>query len=305
MHSNLCHFLTRDCFPSRQDAAPFVRWFVGALTSAAFNELDRHVLSGRGDETAFTNEPDDAKQATCVSKRQLLIDSALAAHSLRATLGVEHGSRVAIYLPNDAVAVVWIGAAKRLGAPYTAVAAETASASLADRLADTGAAVLVTGGSGQAGAVLEALATLPCEAPAVVATAGAKANGWLDASALQEASQEHIFYSASHVGLIDEQLVRAVASSAAACRRIAPLFICTHRAPRASRVSCTRTGLPGGLLMTCALVFDLQPVHDVLFVWRRPVGSGQSYMIAAPLLCRVPSVLLDGSPVSPPGRFAL
>jgi len=34
------------------------------------------------------------------------------------------------------------------------------------------------------------------------------------------------------------------------------------------------------------------------------MAQGQSYMIAAALLCRVPSVLLEGSPVSPPDRFA-
>ena len=60
-----------------------------------------------------------------------------------------------------------------------------------------------------------------------------------------------------------------------------------------------------GLVATSALVFDLQPARDVLFVVATPGWiTGQSYMIAAPLLCRVPSVLLDGSPVSPPDRFA-
>ena len=33
--------------------APFFEWFIGGKTSAAFNEVDRHVLSGHGDETAF------------------------------------------------------------------------------------------------------------------------------------------------------------------------------------------------------------------------------------------------------------
>ena len=32
--------------------------------------------------------------------------------------------------------------------------------------------------------------------------------------------------------------------------------------------------------------------------------TGQSYMIAAALLTRVPSIMLEGSPVSPPDRFA-
>ena len=33
--------------------APYYEWFVGGRTSAAFNEMDRHVLAGHGDEDAF------------------------------------------------------------------------------------------------------------------------------------------------------------------------------------------------------------------------------------------------------------
>ena len=66
-------------------------------------------------------------------------------------------------------------------------------------------------------------------------------------------------------------------------------------------------GYLAGLVATSALVFDLQPArNDVLFVVATPGWiTGQSYMIAAALLCRVPSVLLEGSPVSPPDRFAV
>ena len=42
--------------------APLVRWFCGGQTNAAFNELDRHVLAGHGDETAFVSEPGGAEQ---------------------------------------------------------------------------------------------------------------------------------------------------------------------------------------------------------------------------------------------------
>ena len=65
------------------------------------------------------------------------------------------GSRVAVYMPNDVHPIIWIAAAKRLGSPYTAVTAGTASAPLADRLADTDARVLVTSGG---------LSVLACEA---------------------------------------------------------------------------------------------------------------------------------------------
>ncbi len=33
--------------------APFYRWFTGGLTNACFNEVDRHVLGGRGRHAAF------------------------------------------------------------------------------------------------------------------------------------------------------------------------------------------------------------------------------------------------------------
>jgi hypothetical protein len=36
--------------------APFVRWFCDAMTSAAFNEIDRAVLLGRGREPSFVAE---------------------------------------------------------------------------------------------------------------------------------------------------------------------------------------------------------------------------------------------------------
>ncbi|MGB0764655.1 MAG: acetyl-coenzyme A synthetase N-terminal domain-containing protein, partial [Luminiphilus sp.] len=38
--------------------SPYLRWFVGAETNAAFNELDRHILQGRGERTALIFEGD-------------------------------------------------------------------------------------------------------------------------------------------------------------------------------------------------------------------------------------------------------
>ncbi|MGA0055146.1 MAG: acetyl-coenzyme A synthetase N-terminal domain-containing protein, partial [Steroidobacteraceae bacterium] len=45
--------------------APFYRWFDGALTNACFNEIDRHVLDGHGDEAALWFDGDrwDQSQA--------------------------------------------------------------------------------------------------------------------------------------------------------------------------------------------------------------------------------------------------
>ena len=66
----------------------------------------------------------------------------------------------------------------------------------------------------------------------------------------------------------------------------------------------THGGYQVGLVATTEVIFARRP-EDVLMVIATPGWiTGQSYMIAAALLCRIPSVLLDGSPVAPPDRFA-
>ena len=60
-------------------------------------------------------------------------------------------------------------------------------------------------------------------------------------------------------------------------------------------------------MTTCRAVFDIPNAarDDCLLVIATPGWiTGQSYMIAAALLCRTPSVQLEGSPVTPPDRFA-
>jgi len=74
-------------------------------------------------------------------------------------------------------------------------------------------------------------------------------------------------------------------------------------------------GFQVGLCATSSIVLGLRPGapahlpeakrHDVLLVVASPGWiTGQAYMISAALLTRTPSILLDGSPVSPPDRFA-
>ena len=87
--------------------APFVRWFCGAHTNAAFNELDRQILPGgsrssrRGSSSsqAFLFEAADSSPSA-LTLQQLLLQSSLAASALRDQLAVCAPSRLAIYMPN-------------------------------------------------------------------------------------------------------------------------------------------------------------------------------------------------------------
>lgn len=138
--------------------APWYRWFVGARTNAAFNEVDRHVLSGHGDEAAFLVEGDRWDQSRNegrggpvvsypISRRRLLLDVVRAAVALR-DMGLRTGDRIALNLPNIPQQIVWTEAAKRLGIIYTPVFGGFSDKTLADRIHNAGARVVITADGG-------------------------------------------------------------------------------------------------------------------------------------------------------------
>ncbi|MEO1046531.1 MAG: AMP-binding protein [Pseudomonadota bacterium] len=136
------------------DDPPHFRWFEGGLTNAAFNEVDRHVLAGHGDETALIFEGDRWDMARndgrggpvdCypVSRKQLLLESAKCALALKA-LGLKAGDRIALNMPSVPGQIYWTEAAKRLGIIYTPVFGGFSDKTLSDRIADAGARVVIT-----------------------------------------------------------------------------------------------------------------------------------------------------------------
>jgi acrylyl-CoA reductase (NADPH) / 3-hydroxypropionyl-CoA dehydratase / 3-hydroxypropionyl-CoA synthetase len=137
---------------------PHWRWFVGGFTNAGFNEVDRHVLAGHGDEPAFLFEGDRwdmaadggrgaPVEAYAVSRRRLLVETAKCAVALR-RLGLQPGDRIALNLPNIPQQLYWTEAAKRLGIVYTPVFGGFSDKTLSDRIHDAGAKVVITADGG-------------------------------------------------------------------------------------------------------------------------------------------------------------
>ncbi len=136
------------------DAAPFWRWFEGALTNAGFNEVDRHVLAGHGAEAALIFEGDRWDMSVdngrggpveCypVSRRVLLVESAKCSIALQA-LGLKRGDRIALNMPNIPAQLFWTEGAKRIGVVYTPVFGGFSDKTLSDRIHDAGARVVIT-----------------------------------------------------------------------------------------------------------------------------------------------------------------
>ncbi|WP_310498843.1 AMP-binding protein, partial [Sandarakinorhabdus sp.] len=140
------------------DDAPNFRWFEGAHTNCAFNEMDRHVLAGHGAEAAFIFEGDRWDLAAdggrgapvdciTVSRRQLLLEAAKCALALQ-NLGLKPGDRIAINMPNCPAQLYWTEGAKRMGIIYTPVFGGFSDKTLSDRIHDAGARVVITADGG-------------------------------------------------------------------------------------------------------------------------------------------------------------
>jgi acrylyl-CoA reductase (NADPH)/3-hydroxypropionyl-CoA dehydratase/3-hydroxypropionyl-CoA synthetase len=133
---------------------PFYRWFVGGRTNACFNEVDRHVLMGHGDEVAYYFEGDRWDSSLdggrggpvvsfAVSRKRLLLETVKAAQVLK-DLGLKKGDRIALNMPNIMEQIYYTEAAKRLGIVYTAVFGGFSDKTLSDRIHNAGAKIVVT-----------------------------------------------------------------------------------------------------------------------------------------------------------------
>ncbi|XP_045510458.1 acetyl-coenzyme A synthetase [Colias croceus] len=128
----------------------FVKWLEGAVTNISVNLLDRNVEKGYGDKIAYYwegNHPDDYSRITYKKLKDLVCQFA---NGLR-DRGVHKGDRVAIYMPMILETVVCMLACARIGAIHSVVFAGFSSDSLAERMSDCKAKVLVTADGGWRG----------------------------------------------------------------------------------------------------------------------------------------------------------
>ena len=126
-----------------------IRWYFDGTLNASFNCLDRH-LKTRGTQTAIIWEGDDPKQSKYVTYAELFEMTCKLANALK-TLGVQKGDRVCIYLPMIVEAAVAMLACARIGAVHSVIFAGFSPTSVADRVNDCGAKVVITADEGRRG----------------------------------------------------------------------------------------------------------------------------------------------------------
>ena len=128
---------------------PFARWFVGGQLNLCHNALDRH-LAKRADQAALIAVSTETDTEKTYSYRQLHAEVQRMAAVLQ-SFGVGKGDRVQIYMPMVAEAVFAMLACMRLGAIHSVVFGGFASLSLASRIEDAQPKVIVSADAGSRG----------------------------------------------------------------------------------------------------------------------------------------------------------
>jgi len=138
-------------FSKQREQPIFTEWFGGATTNICYNAVDRHILAGIGDRTAFLfepNDPNEPENATPASKRMWTYSDVhnevqRIANVLK-SMNVKKGDCVALYMPMIVELPIAMLACARIGAVHSVVFGGFSAEALAGRMVDSQSKVLIT-----------------------------------------------------------------------------------------------------------------------------------------------------------------
>jgi acetyl-CoA synthetase len=278
--------------------APFFKWFEDGKLNVSVNCLDRHVDAGLGDKTALIFEADDG-QVTHISYRSLLAQVCQLANALRER-GVQLGDRVVIYMPMSIEGIVAMHACARIGATHSVVFGGFSAQSLADRIADAGAVMLITADEQRRGGKVLPLKSLVDEALSLLDARGA--NPVRHVLVDQRTGNTSVTMQMGR----DESLAAVTAPLATTCE---PAWVGAEH-PLFLLYTSGSTGKPkgvqhssGGYLLHAALTtrwtFDLNT--DDIFWCTADIGwiTGHTYVAYGPLALGGTQLVFEGVPTFP------
>src|ERR1051325_5400486 len=131
---------------------PFAKWFVGGQLNVSYNCLDRHLDTPTANQAAIIWEGEPATdgrpgEERVLTYRQMHREVCRFANVLKRN-GVRPGDRVLIYLPMVPEAAIAMLACARIGAVHSVVFGGFSAQSVADRIHDSQARLVITADGG-------------------------------------------------------------------------------------------------------------------------------------------------------------
>ena len=117
------------------DRAPLYEWFSDSEVNTCYNAVDRHVLNGRGDQTAIIYDSPMTGTKYSITFSELLEKVSVLAGALTNN-GISKGDRVIIYMPMIPEGIISMLACARIGAIHSVVFGGFAANELAVRIDD-------------------------------------------------------------------------------------------------------------------------------------------------------------------------
>ena len=290
---------------------PYAQWFIGGQLNVSYNCLDRHLDTPRANKAALIWEGEPAApgkpgEERALTYKQLHHEVCLFGNVLKRN-GIKPGDRVLIYLPMVPEAAIAMLACARIGAVHSVVFGGFSAQSVADRIWDSQAKLVLTADGGfRRGAVV------PLKQNVDEALTLKDAKGELLAKSIEKvivlrrANNEVQFQEGR-----DLWWHRELESVDAHC----PAENMDSEAPLFILYTSGSTGKPKGILhttggyllyakLTAKYVFDLR--DEDLFWCTADVGwvTGHSYVVYGPLANGATSLMYEGAPNFPePDRF--
>ncbi|MGE3311570.1 MAG: acetate--CoA ligase [Limisphaerales bacterium] len=290
---------------------PVARWFGGGRLNLSANCLDRWLDTPTANKAALIWEGEPASdgrpgEERTLTYKQLHREVCRFANVLKRHK-IGRGDRVLIYLPLVPEAAIAMLACARIGAVHSVVFGGFSATSVADRVADCGAKLIITADGGfRRGAVVQLKKNVD-DALNLKDAAGKPIAASITAVLVLRRCQNDIHMQEGRDFWWHRELEYVTSDCPPEkLESEAPLFILytSGSTGKPKGIFHTTAGYLLGAKLTTRLVFDLQP-NDVYWC-TADVGwvTGHSYLVYGPLANGATSVMYEGAPNWPePDRF--